>query len=152
MIITFCGHSQFPKSSENEYRIMEVLNEIVAEEKAELYLGGYGGFDDLAYSCCKKYKESHPNVSLIFITPYLTPEYQRNYLKSREVKYDEIIYPEIENKPLKFAISYRNMWMVDKADYVVCGITHACGGAYKTYKYAKRKNKTVINITGMVIQ
>ena len=53
------------------------------------------------------------------ITPYMTVEYQRNPLAYQKDKYDAIIYPEIEGKPQKFAISYRNKWMVDKADCVV---------------------------------
>ena len=61
-------------------------------------------------------------------------------------KYDEIIYPEIENKPLRFAISYRNQWMMQKADIVIAFVEHDWGGAYKTYQYAKRKGKRIFNL------
>lgn len=146
MTITFCGHSQFPRSEECEKKILELLEEIVGESKADMYLGDYGDFDELAYKCCKKYKESHPNISLIFITPYMTVDYQRNHLEIKKKRFDSIIYPEIEDKPSKFAISYRNKWMVEKADYVICGIIHGWGGAYKTYQHAKRKKKPIFNV------
>ena len=146
MIVTFCGHSQFSKSKEYEQKILAFLEEKVGDAPASFYLGGYGDFDSFAYECCKSYKEAHPNVSLIFITPYITVEYQKNHLNYRKKRYDDIIYPEIEGKPLKFAISYRNQWMVEQADYVVCGITHDWGGAYKTYPYAKRKKKPIFNV------
>lgn len=148
MIVTFCGHAQFVRTQEYEKEIFAFLEQKVGNGRADFYLGGYGEFDLFAYDCCKKYKENHPNVSLIFITPYITVEYQRNYLENRKEQYDGIIYPEIERRPLRYAITYRNKWMVEKADYVICGILRDWGGAYQTYQYAKRKKKYIFNITG----
>ena len=147
MIITFFGHSNFSKSSEYEQKILDTLEQTVGDEPSEAYLGGYGDFDELAYDCCKKYKADHPNFSLIFVTPYITEEYQKNRLEYIKDRYDGIIYPEIEDKPLKFAITYRNRWMADKADLVICGILCECGGAYKACEYAESKGKTIRNIT-----
>ena len=146
MIITFCGHADFQKSNEYEKKILEILSRDVGESEADIYLGGYGMFDEFAYLCCKKYKEKHPRISLVFVSPYMTLEYQRNHLVYEQEKYDEIIYPEIEDKPLKFAISYRNKYMVKKADIVVAFIEREIGGAYQTYKYAKRIGKVIYNI------
>lgn len=146
MIITFCGHAHFHKTKEYEQKILSFLAEKVGDNSVDMYLGGYGDFDTFAYECCKKYKKTHPNVSLVFITPYITVEYQRNHLEKQKQFYDEIIYPEIEDKPLKFAIIYRNRWMVEKADCVVCGIMRNRGGAYETYQYARRKKKMIFNV------
>ena len=146
MIITFCGHAQFSKSEKYQRTVLDFLKRTVGDQAADMYLGGYGNFDSFAYGCCLKYKESHPNISLVFITPYVTPEYMKNRFECQSTKYDSVIYPEIEDKPLKFAITYRNRWMVEKADYVVCFITHSYGGAYKTYQHAKKCNKKIINI------
>ena len=107
MIITFCGHSQFTRTEEYEQKILAFLEEKVGDNPADFYLGGYGSFDSFAYDCCKKYKAIHPGVSLIFITPYMTVEYQQNHLEYQKTRYDEIIYPEIEDKPPRFAITYR---------------------------------------------
>ena len=146
MIVTFCGHADFQKTEEYEKKILDSLEKNVGNKPSDMYLGGYGNFDDFAYNCCKKYKQSHPNVSLVFITPYITAEYQKNHLKHIATKYDYIIYPEIENRPLKFAISYRNQWMIEKADLVICAIKRNFGGAYKSYQYAKRKKKEIFNV------
>ncbi len=146
MIITFCGHADFLKSKDCEEKFLRWLGEIVGEKRVEMYLGGYGNFDHFAYDCCKKYKETHPNVFLVFVTPYMTVEYQRNYLKYQEKRYDHILFPEIENKPKRFAITYRNRYMVDKADWIVAYVKHDWGGAYATYQYAKRKGKTIFNL------
>ncbi len=146
MIVTFCGHSNFRGNEEQKLKVLEILEREVGMHNADLYLGGYGGFDEFAYECCKAYKESYPNVSLIFITPYITDSYQRNRLTALKAKYDRIFYPDIENRPLKFAISYRNQWMVEESDLVICAINHDWGGAFQTYQYAKRKKKTIFNI------
>ena len=146
MIITFCGHAEFIKTEEYENKILDFLEDRIGYSSAEVYLGGYGGFDNFAYDCWKKYKQTHPNLSLVFITPYMTVEYQKSHLEYQRTRYDDIIYPEIEDKPKRFAISYRNKWMVERADLVVAFVEHAWGGAYATYKYAKRKGKFVFNI------
>lgn len=146
MIVAFCGHANFYKSEKYEQKLLTFLKEKVGDQPADMYLGGYGGFDRFAYDCCKKYQETHPKISLIFITPYLTVEYQKNHLECLETMYDSIIYPEIEDKPLRFAISYRNKYMVEKADYVVACVSHDWGGAYTTYKHAKRKGKYIFNL------
>ncbi|MBQ9117071.1 MAG: hypothetical protein IJY04_08595 [Clostridia bacterium] len=130
---------------------LDLLEKTVGSQYAEMYLGGYGDFDSFAYNCCKKYKQTHPDTLLVFVTPYITVEYQRSTLDYQKLRYDTIIYPEIENRPLKFAITYRNKWMVDKADFLICAIEHEYGGAYKTYRYAKTQKKQIFNITGSQI-
>ena len=148
MIVTFCGHSQYTETGEDEQKILSLLTEIIGDHHAELYLGGYGSFDSFARTCGKKYQETHPNTRLIFVTPYITIDYQKNHLDYNKDLYDEILYPNLEDKPLKFAISYRNKWMVEQADYVIAYITHDWGGAYQTYRHAQRKKKPLFNISG----
>ena len=146
MIVTFCGHAHFSKSEKYEQQILAFLEEKVGDQPADMYLGDYGSFDSFAYGCCKKYKETHPYISLVFITPYLTIDYQKNHLDYKKTRYDSIIYPEIEGIPKRYAITYRNKYMVEVADYVVAYVSHNWGGAYKTYKYAQRKGKKIFNL------
>ena len=81
MVVTFCGHADFSKTQKWEEIVMEILERWVGIKSADIYLGGYGKFDEFAYHCCKKYKNKNSSVSLIFITPYLTVDYQRNHLE-----------------------------------------------------------------------
>ncbi len=141
MIVTFCGHSDFTSTKEYEEKLLKILEEKVGDNKVDFYLGGYGGFDNFAYNCCKKYKQSHTNALLVFISPYLN-----NSIKFRDCFYDYTIYPEIEDKLPKFAIIYRNKWMVDKADLVISYIERSWGGAVTTFSYAKKKGKELINL------
>ncbi len=146
MTVTFFGHSDFIKTDEYEQVVLDILEEKVGNRSAEMYLGGYGSFDSFAYDCCKKYQKNHPNTSLIFVTPYLSEAYQRNHLDFFKTIYDSIIYPELEDKPKKFAISYRNKYMAEKADFIIVYIIRSHGGAYSAYNHAKRKNKEIFNI------
>lgn len=146
MIITFCGHAHFQEKEEYRKKILDFLEERVGEQEAYMYLGDYGEFDSFAYDCCKRYKERHPKTSLVFVTPYFTQGYQKNHLEIQKLRYDLIVYPEIETKPPKFAIVYRNKYMVDCADCVVAFVNHSWGGAYNTYQYAKKKGKEILNL------
>ena len=140
MTVTFCGHSQYVGTGEDEEKILTLLSHHIGNSPAELFLGGYGAFDDFARKCGRKYQKEHPNVKLIFVTPYINKECEKDL-------YDEIIYPPIEDKPPKFAISYRNKWMIERADLVIAYIDHAWGGAYQTYKHAKLQKKQIYNLS-----
>lgn len=139
MVIAFCGHSEIYDDGTLEARLFHLLENVVANESVEMLLGGYGDFDFLAYKCCKRLKEQGRRVLLIYVTPYL------HFVMPHE-KYDEIIYPDIEDKPPKYAIVYRNRWMIDKADCVISYVNYERGGAFTTYAYAKKKGKEVINL------
>lgn len=145
MIVTFCGHSDFIRNDEYERRLLAFFEEKIGNDAVDFYLGGYGAFDSFAYSCAKKYKATHPRASLVFITPYIIVEYQER-LKEIEKMYDAVIYPELENIPLRFAIVHRNRFMVQKSDIVVAYVGRRYGGAYKTYKYAVGKGKEIFNL------
>ncbi len=146
MTVTFCGHANFLSTKELEEKMMNTLEEKLGNEPTEFLLGGYGNFDSFAYRCCKEYQRTHPKTKVIFVTPYITESYQRNHLEYKKNFYDQIIYPEIEKAPPRFAISYRNKWMVEQADLVIAFVEHSYGGAYQTYQYAQRKKKEIINL------
>lgn len=145
MIITFCGHSNFRAEQDDESRLLNLLEEISKGQQLDFYLGGYGNFDYFAKDCAKKFKEKHPDARVIFVTPYLN-----KWLNDRkdyfEKEYDEILYPEIESVPLKFAISKRNEWMVNNADYVIGYVSTHYGGAYNTLLYAHKHKKPYTNL------
>ena len=147
MIVTFCGHSEYTESAEDEQKILSLLSDKIGDRPAELYLGGYGSFDTFALKCGSKYRQTHQNTKLIFVTPYMTVDCQKNHLAQERDRYDAIIYPALERIPPKFAILHRNKWMVEKADLVISYITHGWGGAYQTYRHAQRKNKPIFNIS-----
>ena len=140
MIIAFFGHSDFRGTSALEDRMLAILKEQTSGSGAELFFGGYGGFDRFAFDCGRKFKSEDPSIRLVFVTPYLEREYEG------EEKYDEIVYPPLEKVPYRFAIVERNKWMVDRADVVISAVTREYGGAFKAVSRAIKKNKRVISI------
>lgn len=145
MIITFCGHSDYLEHKEDEERLLSLLEIIANGQHVDFYLGGYGKFDAFAKNCAEKFKNTHNDAKIIFVTPYLNKwlDDRREYL---EKEYDEILYPELEQMPLKFAISKRNEWMVKQADYVFAYVNTHYGGAYNALLYAAKHNKPYMNL------
>ncbi len=145
MIISFCGHSNYLSNLEDEERLLKLLESVVCGKQVEFYFGGYGNFDFFALKCAKRYKQLHKNAKLVFVTPYLG-----KWLNKRkdllEKNYDNIIYPNIEHVPLKFAIIKRNEWIIDQADYLFFYVNTHYGGAYRTLLYAHKHNKRYINL------
>ena len=145
MKITFCGHSDYVANENDEKRLLSIFEQVGANQQIIFLLGGYGRFDGFARHCAKIYQSTHPNAKLIFVTPYID-----KWLDSRKEHlcslYDEIVYPEIETTPKKFAVSKRNEWMVDTADFVIAYVRRHFGGAYKTLLYADKTKTEFVNI------
>jgi len=145
MIVTVCGHADAQLNEKEKILLETEFRKLIkASENCEFYLGGYGDFDGVCYNVLKKIKQDKGAIKIIFITPYINETYAK--LKIYKNMYDEIIYPEIENCPKKFAIERRNFWMIKKADFLICYIKRNYDGAYKTYKYAKTHGIPFLNI------
>lgn len=147
--VSFFGHRQIEKPFEIENRLEKLLYYLIThKEYVEFLIGRDGEFDLLASSVIKRAVENYgySNTSFILVLPYLKAEYRNNegsYLSY----YDEVeVCTESSVVHYKSAIQIRNRKMVDRSDLVVCCIQHNSGGAYKTVKYAKKQNCSIINI------
>ena len=145
MIITFFGHSNYTAEQGDEQRLLRLIEEVSKGEAVDFYLGDYGNFDTFAKNCAKKYQAAHPNAKLVFISPYLNKwlDVRKDYFQTT---YDEIIFPEIEKAPPKFAILKRNEWMIKQADYVFAYVEAHYGGAYQALLYAHKHKKPYTNL------
>lgn len=122
---------------------------IVSENVNQFLFGGYGRFDSLCHNAVDNLKSMYPHIKTIYVhayLPYKKTEYDDLFFGS----YDETLYPSIEEKPLKFAITYRNQEMIDMSDFCIFFVDHTWGGAYKTLLYAKRKKKNILNIAELI--
>ncbi len=142
MICAFFGHKDTPESVKPS---LEVAIRHIIERCPDttFYVGHNGNFDRMVLSILKKLSVEVPDMSYAVILAYLPTG------KSAEC-YNGLptIYPEgIENTPLKYAISYRNDWIIKQADIIVCYITHNYGGAAQFVKKAERKGKIVYNLS-----
>jgi hypothetical protein len=147
-IITFCGHRDISGSQLILNKLIEMLETYFKGQTAlTFYCGGYGDFDRLASQAIDILRKKYTEVKTekILVTPYITSAYQER-IRGMKKFYDDVVYPPLENVPLKFAISRRNEWMVESSDVVIAYVKYSWGGAAKTLTYAKRKHKQIINI------
>ena len=147
MIISFVGHSVISSSGIVKEMVKEQLRNIIGQEKAFCYLGGYGDFDRLCACACRELKQERVFIELVYVTPYISLSEQEKIKSMQKVGlYDSSVYPPIENVPLRFAVLKRNEWMMSNADIVIAYVNRNYGGAYKSLLIARRKQKKIINI------
>ena len=146
MIVAFCGHANYHERPGDRERALSEIENCAKGAHVEFFLGLYGGFDSFALSLARSYKEKHADAILSFVSPYM----DETYLARRDVeRFDRVIYPAIENAPKKFAISYRNRWIVKQADLLIAYVCRTFGGAYATYRDALAKGKRIFNLTNI---
>lgn len=135
---TFFGHRDCPESIKPAlYSTVENL--IISNGVRTFYVGNHGNFDRLAASVLRDIKALHPDIEYYIVLAYLP---QRAYSST-----DITVYPEgIEIVPKRYAIDFRNRWMVEKSDYVITYVNRSFGGAAKAKSYAEKQGKQIIKI------
>ncbi|MBQ7386936.1 MAG: hypothetical protein IJW03_02090 [Clostridia bacterium] len=148
MIITFAGHSLVSSSDSVKEMVKEqIRNNIIDTEHIICYLGGYGDFDEICLRACSELKQQYSRIETVYVTPYISLSEQTKIKEMLNLGlYDTSIYPPIENVPPRFAISKRNEWMITESELVIIYVNHNYGGAYKSFQFAKRRKKKIINI------
>jgi uncharacterized phage-like protein YoqJ len=79
--------------------LSKVVSDLIEAGADIFYLGGYGSFDHLAATVVKEQKAFHPEIKSVLVIPYLDKEWDRD-------RYDNSIYPGLENVPPWFAIAF----------------------------------------------
>lgn len=145
-ICSFFGHRDvFCNLSDELYKAIETA--ITEHSITTFYVGDRGNFDRQASGTVFAMKKKYKNIRLVLVLPYFTNKLNE-YRKAYEEQYDEIIIPSIlDGVHPKGAITKRNRWMVDESELIISYITRDFGGAYDTVKYAKKRNKRIINIS-----
>lgn len=152
MTITFIGHSFVPAIDSIKHLIKEqVQNNIDDAESVICYIGGYGDFDGICAHVCRELKSEYKGLEIIYVTPYIGASEQKKIKEMQEYGlYDTFLYPPIENVPPRFAISKRNEWMIKNSELIIVYVDHNYGGAYKSFQFAKRNEKRIINICDLI--
>ena len=137
---TFFGHRESPDSIKPQLR--EVLIDLVTNHDAEMfYVGNQGRFDAIVRSVLRELKIEYPQINYAVVLAYMP---------GKQTEYDDFsdtMLPEgIEYVHPRYAISWRNNWMLRQSDYVVTYITHAWGGAAQYAAKAARQRKSVVNL------
>ena len=137
---TFFGHRDCPDTVKP--KLKEMLIELIEGSGVEtFYVGNHGRYDAITRAILNELKKDYPHINYTVVLAYFPKE------NTIGEDYSDTIIPDgIENIPPRFAISYRNNWMLNQSDFVVTYITRPYGGAYQFYKKAVNQNRVVINI------
>lgn len=143
MTTAFFGHGNAP--SDLEPRIEQAVIQLIEEnENITFLVGTHGRFDAMARSVLKRLAPQYPNMKYRIVLAYMPVKKE-----DEEDRFEGLptTLPEgIENVPKKYAISYRNNYMVKECDAVICYITHDWGGAWKFVHKAKKRGRAIINL------
>ena len=135
--VTFFGHRDTPKETEPALRL--TLIDLIENKNATVfYVGNHGNFDAMVRRQLEDLSKTYPIKYYVVLA----------YMPSKKDELDEhTILPEgIESVPRRFAINYRNKWMLNKSDIVVTYVTRNFGGAWEFERIAERYKKSIVRI------
>ena len=140
MTATFFGHKDTPKEIEPTLR-STLIDLIENKNVTVFYVGNNGNFDTMVRRQLEDLSRTYP-ITYNVVLAYLPTK------KSEYDDYTNTILPEgIETVPKRFAISWRNKWMIQQSDIVVTYVTHSFGGAAQFKALAERQGKTIIELS-----
>ena len=142
-VCTFFGHRDCPSSFKPKLR--EVLIDLIENHAVDMfYVGQQGAFDGIVRSVLKELVLVYPHIRYAVVLERMPQK--RDEFDSRD--YSDTMLPEgIEVVHPRFAISWRNKWMIKQSDYVVTYITHSWGGAAQFAEMAKKQKKIIVSLS-----
>lgn len=140
---TFFGHRDCPETIKPKIRTA-VIDLIENHGVTMFYVGNQGNFDRLVRSVLKEVTTAYPKVGYAVVLAYMPPTKVANLSED----FSDTMLPEgIEKVPKRYAILWRNKWMIEHADYVVTYVTRSCGGSAKFQGIAIKMDKRIYDLT-----
>ena len=117
-VCTFFGHRDCPETIKP--RLREVLIDLITNNGVDtFYVGNQGRFDAIVRSVLRGLEQEYPKIHYAVVLAYLPGK------KNQYDDFSETIFPEeIEAVYPRYAIEWRNRWMLQRADFVVTYIAH----------------------------
>lgn len=136
---TFFGHRDCPEAIKS--KLKTTIVDLIERQGVDMfYVGNHGTFDALVRTTLRELMPEYPNVQYAVVLAYMPQE------KVCKDCFVTILPEGIELVPRRFAISWRNKWMLRQSDIVVTYVTHSWGGAAQFAEIARRQKKMVINL------
>lgn len=142
MTCTFFGHRNAPDKIEPTLR--STLIDLIENKGVTLfYVGNHGAFDSMVRKVLKELSSQYP-ITYHVVLAYMP---RKDGVSDLTDFSDTILPDEIETAPKRFAITYRNKWMIKQSDYVVTYVTNRIGsGAAQFKELAEKRGKKVIEL------
>lgn len=135
---TFFGHRDAPDTLYPT--LLQAIEQLILKENVTcFYVGNHGAFDRLAYKALKQLQKRYSHICINVVLAYM-PTHQEAYDANS-------VLPEgIELVPKRFAVHYRNRWMLRQANYVVSYVTRNYGGAVQYVRAARKQGRLVLSL------
>ena len=135
---TFFGHRDCPDTIRT--KLQETLIELITLYGVDMfYVGNQGQFDAIVRSVLGELRTEYPQINYAVVLAYMPGAKNENY------DFSDTMLPEgIENIHPRYAISWRNNWMLHQSEYVVTYITHTWGCSAQFAKKAQAMQKVVV--------
>ena len=135
---TFFGHRDCPSSIKE--KLQEEIERLISHHRVNTFcVGTQGNFDRMVYHVLKELQQRYGNIKVYRDLAYMPKPGDKDTA-------DTIVPEGIENAHPRYAIVYRNNWMINHSDYVIAYVTHTFGGAYQAVERARKKGKIMIQI------
>ena len=147
--LPFSEDNQNPDYLAFREKLQDVIEKLIKRGCSKFISGMAVGFDTWAAEAVLESKKQNPLISLECAIPF--PEQDRKWPFENQIRRTRIIKSAdccttICDHYSKICFFLRNEYMVDKADIVICCYDGKKGGTAQTVAYAKRKNKTILQI------
>ncbi len=145
MTVTFFGHRDAYNIDTEKLFLM--LSELIENEGANtFYVGNNGNFDKAVLSVLVRLKEKYKHVEYTVVLAYMPRETHSEYATEYPTMLPEVVARSFP----KFAISARNLWMIENSDTVITYANRNFGSAAKYKSLAKKKGKRIIEVSRSV--
>jgi len=153
MNIAFIGHRKIERTKTLKDRLTQLVEKLIVKDGADTFLfGSRSEFNDLCYEVVTELQDEFEHIRRIFIRAeyeYIDKPYYE-YLLSL---YEDTFYPAQVHGAGKLSYVKRNQVMIDMCDLLVAYCDKGYEPTAKTNSgtkiavdYARKKNKTVINL------
>ncbi|MBQ7798120.1 MAG: hypothetical protein IJ371_03255 [Clostridia bacterium] len=123
----------------------------IGNKCVRVLIGTHGDFDKISFSVCRRLKREGYNIHIILV--YTSYKRLQKEMQETGVAWDyrdiETMLYEIEEVYYKRQIIVSNQKMVDESDEIIVyydGRNQIYSGTYRVIRYAKKNNKTIVNI------
>lgn len=131
----FFGHRDCPSTIQPALRA--ALLDLIENHAADtFYIGNQGHFDFYARTILQELTQIYPHIRYTVVLAYLP--------KNEVFPFPTLFPSGIETVPVRFAIPFRNKWMLQRADFVLSYVTHSWGGAAQFVEWAEKQRKIII--------
>ena len=142
------GHSNVDITDELIARTNVEIDRAIEDGVRIFLFGGRSDFDDLCYDLVTQKRNDSPQLNIrrvfCFALDKQLGKPPRWFIKK---EYEALECPTKDFDYWYTAIYYRNLAMIDQSDFILFWVEEReNSGAYKTYLYAVKKHKRIVNL------